>query len=193
MHEEDLTTWGVCKQKLRDLFGWYRERVASAGCSGCDVLLGLSGGAFRRLCWLLAVSLLVGLTLREWARVFGEYHQYGVFTSVHYGTQTSLPFPDVTVCNVNPIRRSALCKDRRLARREAVSDRVWWRECDEPAAYYEPNLEDAALQSELWLWMARKRRLNRSVVRNMGHQLRHMLVACRLGNNDCMHTRYVAP
>ncbi|KAL3202905.1 hypothetical protein MRX96_042251 [Rhipicephalus microplus] len=115
----------------------YRERVASAGCSGCDVLLGLSGGAFRRLCWLLAVSLLVGLTLREWARVFGEYHQYGVFTSVHYGTQTSLPFPDVTVCNVNPIRRSALCKDPRLARREAVPDRVWWRECDEPAAYYE--------------------------------------------------------
>ncbi|KAL3193180.1 hypothetical protein MRX96_018011 [Rhipicephalus microplus] len=78
----------------------YRERVASAGCSGCDVLLGLTGGAFRRLCWLLVVSLLVGLTLREWARVFGEYHQYGVFTSVHYGTQTSLPFPDVTVCNV---------------------------------------------------------------------------------------------
>ncbi|KAL1418231.1 hypothetical protein MTO96_026112 [Rhipicephalus appendiculatus] len=115
----------------------YRERVASAGCSGCDVLLGLRGGAFRRLCWLLVVSLLVGLTLREWARVFGEYDQYRVFTSVHYGTQASLPFPDVTVCNVNPIRRSALCKDRRLARREAVPDRVWWRECEEPATYYE--------------------------------------------------------
>ncbi|XP_070392579.1 acid-sensing ion channel 3-like [Dermacentor albipictus] len=167
----------------------YREEVASAGTSGCDILLGLRGGVFRRLCWLLVVGLLVGLTLREWVRVFGEYDQYRVFTSVHYDTKASLPFPDVTVCNVNPLRRSALCKDRRLARREALPDRVWRRECEEPATYYEPNLEDAALQSELWLWMARKRRLNRSTVRTMGHQLRHMLVGCRLGNSDCMQAR----
>ncbi|KAH7954865.1 hypothetical protein HPB49_022329 [Dermacentor silvarum] len=167
----------------------YREKVASAGCSGCDILLGLRGGVLRRLCWLLVVAFLVGLTLREWARVFGEYDQYRVYTSVHYDTQASLPFPDVTVCNVNPLRRSALCKDRQLARREGLPDRVWWRECAEPATYYEPNLEDAALQSELWLWMARKKRLNRSVVRTMGHQLRHMLIGCRLGNNDCMQAR----
>ncbi|XP_054930270.1 acid-sensing ion channel 3-like isoform X2 [Dermacentor andersoni] len=167
----------------------YREKVASAGTSGCDILLGLRGGVFRRLCWVLVVALLVGLTLREWIRVFGEYDQYRVFTSVHYDTKASLPFPDVTVCNVNPLRRSALCKDRWLARREALPDKVWRRECEEPVTYYEPNLEDAALQSELWLWMARKRRLNRSTVRAMGHQLRHMLVGCRLGNSDCMQAR----
>ncbi|KAH9384547.1 hypothetical protein HPB48_026555 [Haemaphysalis longicornis] len=117
----------------------YRDQVAASGGPACAVLLARRGGVFRRVCWFLAVSFLVAVTLREWGRLFDEYTQYRVFATVRYGSKSVLPFPDVTICNANPLRRSAFCRARKRlnASSTKLDDSVWSRECDEPATYFD--------------------------------------------------------
>ncbi|KAH7954380.1 hypothetical protein HPB49_018121 [Dermacentor silvarum] len=89
--------------------GRFRDLVAESGGPGCDVLCGRRGGLLRKLCWLLVVTLLVGQCAHECLMVFSEYAAFPVATSYSSEQGLAMAFPDVTVCNANPLRRSRLC------------------------------------------------------------------------------------
>ena len=39
---------------------------------------------------------------------FTKYYEYPADTTIDTGTKTSIEFPAVTICNLNPMRKSAL-------------------------------------------------------------------------------------
>ncbi|KAK8768823.1 hypothetical protein V5799_014706, partial [Amblyomma americanum] len=52
---------------------------------------------------------LVYYSVSETAAILSEYLTYSVTVAFEYNTNESFELPDLTVCNVNPLRRSALC------------------------------------------------------------------------------------
>nr|XP_054930210.1 amiloride-sensitive sodium channel subunit gamma-like [Dermacentor andersoni] len=85
----------------------YGQLARDSGLPGADVLV--EGGRFRRLLWTGALLTLVYYSASETGAILREYFTYSVAVAFEYNTNESFELPDVTVCNVNPLRRSKLC------------------------------------------------------------------------------------
>ena len=68
----------------------------------------------RKTLLTLVFSLLTYLTLRDLASIVSDYLSYPVTVSVLVTESRVLPFPAVTVCNLNPVHRHRFCTYDRL-------------------------------------------------------------------------------
>ncbi|KAL3224712.1 hypothetical protein MRX96_049433, partial [Rhipicephalus microplus] len=175
----------------------FRNLVAESGGPGFDVLCGRRGGLLRKLCWLLVVTLLVGQCGLECLLVFSEYAAFPVATSYSSEQGLTMAFPDVTVCNANPLRRSRFCAvQSTLHGKKGAPTKVLERNCADNATYDEPNGGDGELFRQLQVWMAQRHKEERSTVRRLfrlGHQLWDMIVYCRYAQKNCTDQMFFSP
>ncbi|KAH7968681.1 hypothetical protein HPB52_010648 [Rhipicephalus sanguineus] len=171
--------------------------MAECGGPGCDVLCGRRGGLLRKLCWLLVVTFLVGQCGLECLLVFSEYAAFPVATSYSSEQGLAMAFPDVTVCNANPLRRSRLCAAQAsLHGRKGAPQKVLERNCAANATYNEPNGGDDELFRQLQVWMAQRYKEERSTVRRLfrlGHQLWDTVAYCRYARRNCTDQMFFTP
>ncbi|XP_049268805.1 acid-sensing ion channel 2-like [Rhipicephalus sanguineus] len=175
----------------------FRDLMAECGGPGCDVLCGRRGGLLRKLCWLLVVTFLVGQCGLECLLVFSEYAAFPVATSYSSEQGLAMAFPDVTVCNANPLRRSRLCAAQAsLHGRKGAPQKVLERNCAANATYNEPNGGDDELFRQLQVWMAQRYKEERSTVRRLfrlGHQLWDTVAYCRYARRNCTDQMFFTP
>ncbi|CAN8004202.1 unnamed protein product, partial [Ixodes pacificus] len=170
----------------------YRDLVAESGGPGCAVICGRRGGVFRKCVWAVVVSVLTTLTFRDCISVFKEYGEFPVIINYNYQQELSPSFPDVTICNANPLRRSRLCGDE-VPRNSGIPADVLKRNCADPPVYLDPNAEDLDLRDKLRLWVAQMKKDELGNVQKLAHQVDDVVVDCEYGRKNCNGHRYFAP
>ncbi|XP_075543811.1 acid-sensing ion channel 4-B-like [Dermacentor variabilis] len=169
-----------------------RDFVAVSGVPGCDVLCGRRGGGFRRTVWAIVLTTLLSLTLHECIQVFLEYGRFPVSFDYSYEEENSLHFPGVTVCNVNPVKKAALCHSR-LPSSQAMPEQLRKRLCENETAFYDPNPEDRASQEQLTTWMAQLSSSRYHRLDTLTTKFEDMIVSCSYGRKNCTNRRFFTP
>ncbi|KAH9377752.1 hypothetical protein HPB48_014397 [Haemaphysalis longicornis] len=99
--EQDSTgIWQACGRV-------YGKLARDSGLPGADALV--TGGPIRRLLWMGALVTLCYYSTKETSSILREYFTYKVAVAFEYNTNVSFQMPDVTICNINPMRKSKLC------------------------------------------------------------------------------------
>ncbi|KAM6299158.1 epithelial sodium channel subunit gamma [Aegotheles albertisi] len=86
---------------LSELMRWYCLNTNTHGCRRIVV----SRGRLRRLLWILLTLGAVGLILWQCAELLLNYYSASVSVTVQF---QKLPFPAVTICNINPYKYSSM-------------------------------------------------------------------------------------
>ncbi|KAH7954916.1 hypothetical protein HPB49_022777 [Dermacentor silvarum] len=142
----------------------------------------------RRVTWLLVWLSLGALLTQDLSAVVTDYLRFDdiVTVSVHEPARPS--FPAVTVCNVNRVRRSALCDHHRRPLHALDPALLRWRRLLCNSTTY-PNIalskEDLELQRELAEWTRTVFRNTRYADLHLGHQVDNMLQHCAFNGQDC--------
>lgn len=71
--------------------------------------LALSDGIMRKVYWLVAFLGLGFICLSDIHQLLSEFYSYPITVDVRLREERKLPFPLVTVCNLNTVRFSAIC------------------------------------------------------------------------------------
>lgn len=82
---------------LSELMRWYCLNTNTHGCRRIVV----SRGRLRRFIWILLTLSAVGLILWQCAELLMNYYSASVSVTVQF---QKLPFPAVTICNINPYK-----------------------------------------------------------------------------------------
>ncbi|XP_077173194.1 epithelial sodium channel subunit gamma [Paroedura picta] len=99
--KKTLPVTGPQAPTLRELMRWYCMNTNTHGCRRIVV----SRGRLRRALWILLTLTAVGLILWYCAQLILNYYMASVSVTVKFH---KLPFPAVTVCNINPYKYSAI-------------------------------------------------------------------------------------
>ncbi|XP_075021731.1 epithelial sodium channel subunit gamma isoform X4 [Calonectris borealis] len=86
---------------LSELMRWYCLNTNTHGCRRIVV----SRGRLRRFIWILLTLSAVGLILWQCAELLMNYYSASVSVTVQF---QKLPFPAVTICNINPYKYSSM-------------------------------------------------------------------------------------
>lgn len=73
-----------------------------------------SDSYLRKFCWIVAFLFMTVLSLNDMTELITEYYEYPITVDVRLKDTAKLPFPAVTVCNLNVVRFSALCSNSRF-------------------------------------------------------------------------------
>ena len=135
-------------------------------------------GPKRRAMWLAYLLTLWGFMFYQLSQVFDSFSSYPVSTSMQIVDDGKPPFPSIVICNANIVRRSKLEAHARRTRTE--------REWDEFLAenYTYPDGRGTAQR----LMRKKIRRLffkNRFMYSDFGHDIRDILVSCRVDQVAC--------
>ncbi|XP_076328277.1 degenerin-like protein unc-105 isoform X2 [Tachypleus tridentatus] len=65
----------------------------------------------RRILWTLAFVVLSGFMCHDLYKLFNDYISYPVTVTVKVADSRVLPFPAVTVCNLNPVQKDSFCSN----------------------------------------------------------------------------------
>ncbi|XP_054849497.1 amiloride-sensitive sodium channel subunit gamma [Eublepharis macularius] len=99
--KKTLPVTGPQAPTLRELMRWYCMNTNTHGCRRIVV----SRGRLRRALWILLTLTAVGLILWYCAQLILNYYAASVSVTVRFH---KLPFPAVTICNINPYKYSAI-------------------------------------------------------------------------------------
>ncbi|XP_062999733.1 amiloride-sensitive sodium channel subunit gamma [Elgaria multicarinata webbii] len=99
--KKTLPVTGPQAPTLHELMHWYCMNTNTHGCRRIVV----SRGRLRRCLWILLTLTAVGLILWYCAQLVMNYYVASVSVTVHFH---KLPFPAVTICNINPYKYSAI-------------------------------------------------------------------------------------
>ncbi|KAJ6653923.1 hypothetical protein lerEdw1_007681 [Lerista edwardsae] len=99
--KETLPMTGPQAPTLRELMHWYCMNTNTHGCRRIVV----SRGRLRRLLWILLTMTAVGLIVGYCVQLVLKYYTTSVSVTVQFH---KLPFPAVTICNINPYKYSAM-------------------------------------------------------------------------------------
>uniref|UniRef100_A0A8D2L2U0 Sodium channel epithelial 1 gamma subunit n=1 Tax=Varanus komodoensis TaxID=61221 RepID=A0A8D2L2U0_VARKO len=99
--KKTLPVTGPQAPTLRELMHWYCMNTNTHGCRRIVV----SRGRLRRSLWILLTLTAVGLILWYCAQLVMNYYVASVSVTVQFH---KLPFPAVTICNINPYKYSAI-------------------------------------------------------------------------------------
>ncbi|KAL5007612.1 hypothetical protein ScPMuIL_016418 [Solemya velum] len=163
---------------------------------------------YRKLIWLLLVLTVVCYLLVQLNELYQVFMKNPIKTSIRMKYQPAMSFPAVTLCNVNPIRKSKI-KDFENALSnytgESYLAEVWNGTVDLGDDYYDDDFEDVhaeAVQSEELKFAKPKpfdkwHKLQRELIFNMskmswyeresvGHQYENLIVGCTVAGRACM-------
>lgn len=98
--QDSIGMWQACGHV-------YGKLARDSGLPGADALV--TGGVVRRLLWMGALITLFYYSAKETGSILREYFTYKVAVAFEYNTNASFDMPDVTICNINPMRKSKLC------------------------------------------------------------------------------------
>ncbi|XP_064482487.1 acid-sensing ion channel 2-like [Ornithodoros turicata] len=160
--------------------------------------------------WIAALIPLAYHTVNEMTAVLKEYFEYSVAVTFEYDTNSTLEFPDVTICNMNPLRRSKLCSltagerdmDRAMDARlcgiqEGFKDvrilcrLLYMTSCVNGCTFLlQANMEDFQLQQNLSFWLSKKAGKHAQMLRSFGHQFNDTIVDCTYADQNCTDERY---
>uniref|UniRef100_A0A670KFI7 Sodium channel epithelial 1 gamma subunit n=1 Tax=Podarcis muralis TaxID=64176 RepID=A0A670KFI7_PODMU len=101
--KKTLPVTGPQAPTLRELMHWYCMNTNTHGCRRIVV----SRGRLRRFLWILLTLTAVGLILWYCTQLVLNYYKASVSVTVQFH---ALPFPAVTICNINPYKYSAIKK-----------------------------------------------------------------------------------
>ncbi|XP_075741840.1 degenerin-like protein unc-105 [Rhipicephalus microplus] len=174
-----VSVWRACGQV-------YGQLVRDSGLPGSDVLV--QGGRTRRLLWLAALLTLVYYSASETGAIMREYFTYSVAVAFEYSANETFELPDVTVCNVNPLRRSKLCALE--ASERAMDSELERRICGKGQKFREANTHDLKLQQRISDWLAEMVVRDAKQVSVLGHQFTDTVVDCSYHEKDCKNSRY---
>ncbi|KAL3247385.1 hypothetical protein MRX96_057087 [Rhipicephalus microplus] len=175
-----VSVWRACGQV-------YGQLVRDSGLPGTDVLV--QGGRVRRLLWLAALLTLVYYSVSETGAIMREYFTYSVAVAFEYSANETFELPDVTVCNVNPLRRSKLCALE--ASERAMDSELERRICGKGQKFREANTHDLKLQQRISDWLAEMVVRDAKQVSVLGHQFTDTVVDCSYHEKDCKNSRRV--
>lgn len=181
-HDNDApshSVWRACGEV-------YGQLARDSGLPGADVFV--EGGRVRRLLWTAAVLTLVYYSASETGAILREYFTYSVAVAFEYNTNESFELPDVTVCNVNQLRRSKLCALE--ASERAMESELEERLCGKSQEFREANTDDLKLQHRLSDWLALTAVRNASQVETLGHQFTDVVIDCTYHEKDCKQARF---
>lgn len=68
-----------------------------------------SDSYLRKFCWIVAFIIMTIFSLKDMTELLTEYFEFPITVKVRHIDSPRLPFPAVTVCNLNVVRFSALC------------------------------------------------------------------------------------
>ncbi|KAL1477058.1 hypothetical protein MTO96_036063, partial [Rhipicephalus appendiculatus] len=159
----------------------YGELAMDSGLPGAEALF--KGGVVRRLLWACALLTLVYYSTSEMCATLSEYFAYSVAIAFEYNTNESFQMPDVTVCNLNPLRRSKYCALNSSER--VMNSELNRRICGKGQDFKEANQEDLRLQHYIWDWLSLHKAKNRAWLRTLGHQFVDTFVNCSYHGWDC--------
>uniref|UniRef100_A0A0N5AIR1 Amiloride-sensitive sodium channel n=1 Tax=Syphacia muris TaxID=451379 RepID=A0A0N5AIR1_9BILA len=143
------------------------------------VLISKSGNIYARIGWIIVVSVL-------W-----HYYQWPTVTTVRIRHFTSLQFPAVTVCNLNPVRASWIRKQTSnvneitralelMKMRKNMSDSDW----DE--AVRRSKSADYLSKEKENLYHSIRSIFNKKVnLKEAGHDIKDMLLECTFQSTKC--------
>ncbi|KAH7967751.1 hypothetical protein HPB52_002157 [Rhipicephalus sanguineus] len=169
------SVWRTCGQV-------YGKLALDSGLPGAEAFV--EGGGVRRLLWAGALLTLLYYNTSETLAILSEYFTYSVAVAFeYYNTNESFELPDVTVCNVNPLRRSKLCALD--ASERGMSSELEKRICGKGQELQEANPDDLRLQQQISDWIAHHKAKNREWLRTLGHQFTDTFVDCTYHEQGC--------
>ncbi|KAH7953480.1 hypothetical protein HPB49_009216 [Dermacentor silvarum] len=168
------SVWSTCAQV-------YGQLALDSGLPGSQVLV--EGGGVRRLLWAVALLTLVYYSTTETSAILREYFAYSVTVAFEYNTNESFEMPDVTVCNVNPLRRSKLCALN--ASERGMNAELEERLCGKRQGFRRANPGDLRLQHYISDWIAQRKATKREWLWALGHQFGDTFVDCTYHDQDC--------
>ncbi|XP_065886151.1 acid-sensing ion channel 1A-like [Dysidea avara] len=138
-----------------------------------------SNRSWGRLTYWIIVFLLSLLIML--AAIYFVTAQYAEMKTILFSKQyphKSLPFPAITICNLNTLRGSVV-SDTNLSLTDLaivfnlISDDPWLSETFDIDAYFDKHEDVFGVENSSFFY------------NNSGHQLENMLFSCRLGNRSC--------
>nr|H1AFJ7.1 RecName: Full=Amiloride-sensitive sodium channel subunit gamma; AltName: Full=Epithelial Na(+) channel subunit gamma; Short=Gamma-ENaC; AltName: Full=Gamma-NaCH; AltName: Full=Nonvoltage-gated sodium channel 1 subunit gamma; AltName: Full=SCNEG [Neoceratodus forsteri]BAL46408.1 epithelial sodium channel subunit gamma [Neoceratodus forsteri] len=98
--KKQLPVTGPEAPTVKNLMDWYLNNTNTHGCRRIAV----SRGYLRRWIWICFTVSSVGMIFWQWTLLLMSYYTVSVSVTVQFQT---LPFPAVTICNINPYRKNA--------------------------------------------------------------------------------------
>ncbi|EEC04622.1 hypothetical protein IscW_ISCW017563, partial [Ixodes scapularis] len=193
------------RAELQEVVTSYRLLFDESGLPGLRFVLGFHLNP-RRLAWLALYATLFILTMRDTHRLLADYYTYDDCISQEvlqarspdvlalYGSRWGelsvhtkrVLFPAVTVCNMNPWRKSKVCSESSFVSKSAkalISELC--NSVHRNVTIQMPE-EDLEMTQKLKTWISAEQRRNLSRAGRMGHQIEDMILECRVHDGDCL-------
>ncbi|KAM7293355.1 acid-sensing ion channel 2-like [Ixodes scapularis] len=178
------------RAELREVVTTYRLLFDESGLPGLRFVLGFHLNS-RRLVWLALYATLFLLTMWDSHRLLADYYTYDASVNqknaYFSGLQTKqVQFPAVTVCNMNPWRKSMVCSESSFVSKSAK--RLISHLCNGVPGNVTLTKEDLVMTQKLKTWISAEQRRNISRADRLGHQMNDMIIECRIKDGDCLST-----
>ncbi|KAG0434194.1 hypothetical protein HPB47_019281 [Ixodes persulcatus] len=166
-----------------------RHLFSTSNIPGLRVIFQTSN-LFRRLLWLAALAILGENLLWDTGSVvkeFVEYNDVVQIGAIDEGNQIALPA--VTVCNLNPLRRSAFCDENFVS--DVENTDLWYdKYCTENVTRIEGVLfaSDTDIKdiTKFTTWLGQLQKTNATDALRLGHQVEDMILLCNIkGQYSC--------
>nr|XP_037285635.1 acid-sensing ion channel 2-like [Rhipicephalus microplus] len=135
---------------------------------------------FRIIIWFVAFVGLGSVALSNLYELMHEYFQYPLTVNIRLEDVYNVEFPAVTLCNLNPVRKSLLCgqeTDLDYTLQEFL--------CNKTAEMTVTRGEDEGQLEQFVMWLATKQRTEPELARTLGHQLPDLLRTCSIQGIKC--------
>lgn len=81
-----------------------------------------SSNGLRKLFWTAIALLFVALTAHDLIDLIQDYVQYPVAVNVRIADSRVLPFPAITICNLNLVHRGRFCAAEHIEKPEIIKN-----------------------------------------------------------------------
>ncbi|KAF7495560.1 Amiloride-sensitive sodium channel subunit gamma [Sarcoptes scabiei] len=93
---------------------------AESGVPGLSPIFNSTG--LRKLFWILVLLIFITLTVRDLYDLIEDFVQFPVTVNVRVADSRVLPFPAITICNLNLVHRSRFCASKHLKKPEVIEN-----------------------------------------------------------------------
>lgn len=84
--------------------------------------ISISKSRFGKLFWAVVIFIFVALTVHDLIDLIEDYVQYPVTVNVRVADSRVLPFPAITICNLNLVHRGRFCSAKHIDKPEIIEN-----------------------------------------------------------------------